>query len=90
VRAIARAVRDVVGDVPIEHIDGRAGDLRGGNISGKRAATELGWEPRTAFVDGVRRYVDWVMAEAHASSDATASSTDGSAAAVARHESSEL
>jgi UDP-glucose 4-epimerase len=90
VRAIARAVRDVVGDVPIEHIDGRAGDLRGGNISGERAATELGWEPRTAFVDGVRRYVDWVMAEAHASSDATASSTDGSAAAVARHESSEL
>ena len=30
VRAIARAVRDVVGDVPIEHIEGRAGDLRGG------------------------------------------------------------
>jgi UDP-glucose 4-epimerase len=90
VRAIARAVRDVVGDVPIEHIEGRAGDLRGGNISGERAATELGWEPRTAFVDGVRRYVEWVTAEAGTPRAATASSTNGSAAAVLRQESSEL
>jgi UDP-glucose 4-epimerase len=90
VRAIARAVRDVVGDVPIEHIEGRAGDLHGGNISGERAAAELGWEPRTTFVDGVRRYVEWVTTEAGTPSAATASSTDGSAAAVLRHESSEL
>ena len=38
VRSIARTVRDVVGDVPIVHIEGRAGDLKGGNISGERAA----------------------------------------------------
>ncbi len=90
VRAIARAVRDVVGDVPIEHIEGRAGDLRGGNISGERAASELGWEPRTSFADGVRRYVEWVTGEAGTPRAATASSTDGSAAAVLRQESSEL
>ncbi|MDX6475509.1 MAG: UDP-glucose 4-epimerase [Gaiellaceae bacterium] len=90
VRAIARAVRDVVGDVPIEHIEGRAGDLRGGNISGERAAAELGWEPRTTFADGVRRYVEWVTAEAGTPSAAIASSTDGNAAAVLRQESSEL
>jgi UDP-glucose 4-epimerase len=90
VRAIARAVRDVVGDVPIEHIEGRTGDLHGGNISGERAATELGWEPRTAFTDGVRRYVEWVTAEAGTPSEATASSTDGSDAAVLRQESVEL
>jgi UDP-glucose 4-epimerase len=90
VRAIARAVRDVVGDVPIEHIEGRAGDLRGGNISGERAASELGWEPRTSFADGVRRYVEWVTEEAATPRAATASSTDGSAAAVLRQESSEL
>ena len=90
VRAIARAVRDVVGDVPIVHIEGRAGDLRGGNISGERAARELGWEPTTAFVDGVRRYVDWVTADAGTPSAATASSTDGSAATVLRQESAEL
>jgi UDP-glucose 4-epimerase len=90
VRAIARAVRDVVGDVPIVHVEGRAGDLRGGNISGERAANELGWEPTTAFADGVRRYVDWVMDDAGTPRAATASMTDGSAAAVLRHEPSEL
>jgi UDP-glucose 4-epimerase len=90
VRAIARAVRDVVGDVPIEHIEGRAGDLHGGNISGERAAKELGWEPRTSFAEGVRRYVEWVTDEARTPSSATASSTDGSAAAVLRQESAEL
>jgi UDP-glucose 4-epimerase len=90
VRAIARAVRDVVGDVPIVHIDGRAGDLRGGNISGERAARELGWEPTTAFVEGVRRYVDWLTADAETPSAATASSSDGSAATVLRQESAEL
>jgi UDP-glucose 4-epimerase len=90
VRAIARAVRDVVGDVPIEHIEGRAGDLHGGNISGERAAAELGWEPRTSFADGVRRYVEWVTDEAGTFNAAIASSTDGSAAAVLRQESAEL
>ena len=90
VRAIARAVRDVVGDVPIEHIEGRTADLRGGNISGTRAATELGWEPRTAFADGVRRYVEWVKDEASTPSAATASSTEGSAATVLRQEPAEL
>jgi UDP-glucose 4-epimerase len=90
VRAIARTVRDVVGDVPIVHVEGRAGDLRGGNISGERAARELGWEATTAFADGVRRYVEWVTDEEDTPSVATASMTDGNAAAVRRHESSEL
>ena len=90
VRAIARAVRDVVGDVPIVHVEGRAGDLRGGNISGERAARELGWEATTAFADGVRRYIEWVTDDADTPRVATASMTDGSAAAVLRHESSEL
>ena len=90
VRAIARAVRDVVGEVPIRHSEGRPGDQRGGNISGERAAAELGWEPRTTFVEGVRRYVEWVTRDAEAPRVATASSTDGSAAVVLRQESSEL
>ena len=90
VRSIARTVRDVVGEVPIVHIEGRAGDLKGGNISGERAARELGWEPTTTFAEGVRRYVDWVTDEAGTSSAATASSTDGSDAAVLRQESAEL
>jgi UDP-glucose 4-epimerase len=90
VRAIARAVRDVVGEVPIVHVEGRAGDLRGGNISGERARAELGWEPTTTFADGVRRYVEWVTETADVPSAATASRMDGSAPTVLRQESSEL
>jgi UDP-glucose 4-epimerase len=90
VRAIARTVRDVVGDVAIVHVEGRAGDLRGGNVSGVRALEELGWEPTTSFDEGVRRYVRWVTGTAGAPSASIASSTDGTAAAVLRQESDAL
>ena len=90
VRAIARTIRDIIGDVKIVHVDGRAGDLRGGNVSGERAAIELGWEPTTPFAEGVRRYVDWVTAIDDTPRVATASSTDGSAAAVLIQEPTEL
>ncbi|HZP73598.1 MAG TPA: NAD-dependent epimerase/dehydratase family protein [Gaiellaceae bacterium] len=90
VRSIARTIRDIVGDVKIVHVDGRAGDLRGGNISGERAAAELGWEPSTPFADGVRRYVDWVTETAGTSRSAIASMTDGSAAAVLLQDPDEL
>ena len=90
VRAIARTVRDIVGDVKIVHVEGRAGDLRGGNISGERAARELGWEPTTPFADGVRRYVEWVTADAGTPRAAIAPMTDGSAAAVALQDPDEL
>ena len=90
VRAIARTVREVVGDVPIVHVEGRAGDLRGANISGERALAELGWEPTTLFAEGVRRYVDWLTLTAGTPSTAIASSSDGTAAAVLRQESAEL
>ncbi len=90
VRSIARTIRDIIGDVKIVHVDGRAGDLRGGNVSGERAARELGWEPTTPFEEGVRRYVDWVTETAGAPVAATAASTDGSAAAVFIQEPAEL
>jgi UDP-glucose 4-epimerase len=90
VRAIARTVRELVGRVPIEHCDGRVGDLHGSNVSGERAARELGWRASTTFAEGVRRYVDWVIAEARKPSTAMPLSTDGSAATVAFHEPVEL
>ena len=86
VRAIARTIRDIVGMVPIEHVEGRVGDLHGGNVSGERAARELGWRATTIFADGVRRYVDWVTAEEGTPNAAIAASTDGSAATVARQD----
>ncbi|HEY0416677.1 MAG TPA: NAD-dependent epimerase/dehydratase family protein [Gaiellaceae bacterium] len=90
VRAIARTIRDIIGDVKIVHVEGRTADLRGGNISGARAAAELGWEPTTPFADGVRRYVGWVTASAATPRAAIAASTDGTAAAVLVQEPAEL
>jgi UDP-glucose 4-epimerase len=57
---IAQTVRSLVGDVEIQHTPGRAGDFNGGaEISGERAAQELGWHPQTNFRDGVSKYVAW-------------------------------
>jgi len=82
VRQIADTVQELVAPVPIVHVEGRAGDLRGAEISGKRAADELGWRPKTTFAEGARRYVDWVTATQGTPRASIASSTLGSAAAV--------
>jgi UDP-glucose 4-epimerase len=60
---IAETVRDILGDVAIEHVPGRTGDFAGAPVSGARAATELGWRPTTPFAEGVRRYVEWHRAD---------------------------
>jgi UDP-glucose 4-epimerase len=59
IREIADAVRDAVAPVPIEHVPGRAADLRGAVVSSERAARELGWRATTPFAQGLLRYVDW-------------------------------
>ncbi len=59
IRAIADRVREVVGNVEIVEVDGRAGDFRGAEISGERAERELGWRAETPFAEGLARYVAW-------------------------------
>ena len=59
VREVAETVRDLVGDVELVDVEGRAGDLGTIEVSGARAAAELGWRPRTRFREGARRYVAW-------------------------------
>jgi UDP-glucose 4-epimerase len=90
VRSIARTVREIVGDVPIVHIEGRTADLKAAKVSGERARRELGWEPTTSFAEGVRRYVDWVTESTATLRAATASMIDGTAAAVLRQDPGEL
>jgi UDP-glucose 4-epimerase len=82
IREIAETVQELVAPVEIVYVEGRAGDIRGAEISGRRASDELDWRPRTTFAEGARRYVDWVTATQGAPLTATASSIDGSAAAV--------
>jgi UDP-glucose 4-epimerase len=90
IREIAETVRELVADVPIVHVEDRPGDLRPAEISGARAAQELGWRPVTPFAEGVRRYVDWVTATHGTPRVATASRIVGRAAAVLRQEPEEL
>ena len=59
IREIAERVRDEVGDVELVLTEGRAGDFRGAEVSGARAAAELGWTAATPFAEGLRRYVAW-------------------------------
>jgi UDP-glucose 4-epimerase len=56
---IAETVRDILGDVRIEHVPGRSGDFAGAPVCSARAAEELGWRATTPFAEGVRRYVEW-------------------------------
>jgi UDP-glucose 4-epimerase len=64
IREIADTVKSILGDVEIVHTEGRAGDFKGAEVSGARAASELGWTATTPFAEGVRRYVDWHVAAA--------------------------
>jgi UDP-glucose 4-epimerase len=56
---IASTVQSLVGDVEIQHVEGRSGDFKGAVVDGSRAETELGWRAETPFREGVRRYIAW-------------------------------
>lgn len=62
IRRIAEEVQKHLGDVEIKYVAGRAGDFLGKEISNRRAKEELGWEPKTSFAEGLRRYIMWFLA----------------------------
>ena len=90
VRQIAETVQQLIGDVPIVHVDDRPADLRSSAISGERAGRELGWRLETPFNQGVRSYVAWVKGIQDAPSDEPASRIAGNASTVLRQEPAEL
>jgi len=59
IKQIAETVQSLVENVKIEYIEGRPGDFSGKEVSSNLARNELGWEPRIAFKEGVRRYIEW-------------------------------
>lgn len=63
IREAAAIVQRQVADVPIVTVPGRVGDIRGAEISGERAARELGWRASTPFAEGVRRYTEWLLSQ---------------------------
>lgn len=59
IKQIAETIGKILGNVKIEYVPDRPGDFKGKEISCDRAKQELGWEPRTSFETGVRRYIEW-------------------------------
>lgn len=47
----------------VVHTEARAGDYAGRVVSGERARRELGWEPTTAFTDGLGATLEWFKAK---------------------------
>jgi UDP-glucose 4-epimerase len=65
VRRIAEVVRDLANPLlAIEFVPSRPGDYAGREVSGAKAAELVGWRPTTSFEEGMRRYVDWWVADA--------------------------
>jgi UDP-glucose 4-epimerase len=59
IKQIAETIKKVIGNVTIEYTPARPGDFGGKEVSSELAKKELGWEARTSFEEGVRRYVAW-------------------------------
>ncbi len=57
---IAERVQENVDTCEITHTPPRPGDFPGKTISNQRALDELGWQAKTNFKEGVRKYVEWV------------------------------
>jgi UDP-N-acetylglucosamine:LPS N-acetylglucosamine transferase len=63
IRDIAELVQEFVGNTEIVFTPARPGDLGSKLVSGKRAESELGWTAATPYREGVRRYIDWRIAQ---------------------------
>jgi len=65
IRRAAEVVRELINPLlPIEFVPARPGDYGGREVSADKAKQVLGWEARTSFEDGMRRYLDWWLSKA--------------------------
>ncbi len=63
IRQIAETVQKLIGGVEIEFSPARPGDFSGQEISTKLAKEELGWEAKTKFEEGLKKYIEWYKDE---------------------------
>ena len=59
VKEVAETVQKLVGNTSIEYKEARPGDYSGAIVSAVKAKSELGWEPKISFEEGMRRYIEW-------------------------------
>ena len=63
IRQIAETIQKIIGGTEIQYVEARPGDFVGKKCLSTRAKEELGWEPKTSFEEGVRRYTEWYKTE---------------------------
>lgn len=61
VKETAETIDRVLGGVKIEYAPARPGDFYGKIVSASKAKSELGWEPKIDFEEGMRRTIEWYM-----------------------------
>lgn len=60
VKQIAETINEILGGgVKIKYTEGRKGDFTGKDISNKSAKDDLGWQPKTSFKEGMKKYIEW-------------------------------
>jgi len=59
IKQIAETIQKIIGNVKIEYTPPRPGDFSGIEVSNQLAKKELGWKPKVAFEEGLRRYIEW-------------------------------
>ena len=59
VKEVADTVQKLIGQVGIQYKEARPGDYSGASVSAAKAKSELDWEPKINFEEGMKRYVDW-------------------------------
>lgn len=59
VKQIAETIQKILGNIKIEYGASRAGDFSGKEVSSELAKKELGWEPKTSFDEGLKKYIKW-------------------------------
>ncbi|MBM5804855.1 MAG: NAD-dependent epimerase/dehydratase family protein [Candidatus Verstraetearchaeota archaeon] len=60
---IVGRLKEMFGDIPIEHKPPRPGDFKGMIVSAAKAKELLGWEAKHTFKEGLRKYVAYVKAK---------------------------
>jgi len=60
IKEIAETVQNLIEGTEIKFVEARVGDFAGKEVSSDLAKKVLDWESKTPFIEGVRRYVEWI------------------------------
>ncbi len=59
IKQVAETIKSNMGDVEIIHKEAREGDYKGKTVSSEKAKIDLNWQPKTTFLEGMKKYINW-------------------------------